>query len=246
MDTQSLILIATLMGLGAMLYTSVGHAGASAYLAIMAMFGMTPDIMKPTALVLNILVASFTTWRFARTGQVDYRRALPFILGALPLAFLGGRYGLPTEFYRPLLGALLWVAALRLLWPTALRQQSQITKPPLWAGIGGGAGIGLLSGLTGTGGGIFLSPLLLFSGWAEPRRASGIAALFILCNSLAGLAGNLSSVGKLPFELPYFIAAVAVGALAGTSLGVARLPPARLLQLLGVVLVIAGVKLIFT
>ena len=112
--------------------------------------------------------------------------------------------------------------------------------------MGCGAGIGLLSGLTGTGGGIFLSPLLLFLGWSEPRRASGVAALFILMNSMSGLAGNFASVGRLPPELPWFIAAVIAGAIIGTRLGVSRLPTPRLFQVLGVVLVIASGKLLLS
>lgn len=246
MDPQIIAMIAALMFIAALLYTSVGHAGASAYLAIMALFSVAPATMRPTALVLNIIVATFTTWRYARAGQTDFRLALPFILGAAPLAFLGGSIQLPSEAYRPLVGFVLMVAAVRLLWPRPLQRQARIASPPILAGMGSGAAIGLLSGLTGTGGGIFLSPLLLFLGWSEPRKASGIAAMFILFNSAAGLAGNLSSVGRLPGELPYFIGAVAAGAAIGTTLGIYRLPAARLFQLLGVVLIIAGLKLVFT
>ncbi|BBD97268.1 sulfite exporter TauE/SafE family protein [Sphingobium amiense] len=246
MDSQTILTIALLMGLGAALYTAVGHAGASAYLAIMALFSVAPATMKPTALVLNILVATFTSFRFIRAGQFDLRLAWPFIAGAVPLAFLGGSIHLPGEAYRPLVGGVLLLAGVRLLWPRPLAKQAEIGRPPVWAALASGAGVGLLSGLTGTGGGIFLSPILLFFGWALPRQASATAAVFILCNSVAGLAGNLSSVGRLPAELPYYIAAVAVGAVIGTSLGVRRLPAGRLLQLLGVVLLIAGGKLIFT
>lgn len=246
MAPDLILLTALLMGIGALLYTSVGHAGASAYLAIMALVGFAPETMKPTALVLNILVASFTSWRFVRAGQFDLRTALPFIAGAVPFAFLGGAVQLPAELYRPIVGVVLWLAGIRLLWPRPLERQRMITAPPVLAGLLGGAGIGLLSGLTGTGGGIFLSPVLLFCGWAAPRRASGIAAVFILCNSIAGLAGNLSSVGRLPAELPWFVAAVASGALIGTHLGVVRLPSTRLFQVLGLVLLIAGAKLVLT
>ncbi|MFN7053174.1 MAG: sulfite exporter TauE/SafE family protein, partial [Gemmobacter sp.] len=239
MDTQTLILMALLMGLGAMLYTSVGHAGASAYLAIMALFSVEPAVMRPTALVLNVLVASFTTWRYARAGQFDWRLAWPFMAGAVPLAFAGGMVQLPAASYRPLVGIVLLLAAARLLWPRPLAQQKAITQPPLPDALASGAAVGALSGLTGTGGGIFLSPILLFFGWAEPRRASGVAAGFILVNSLAGLAGNLSGVGRLPPELPWLILAVAIGAAVGSTLGLSRLSGPRLLQVLGVVLVIA-------
>lgn len=246
MDPLHIAMIAVLMGLGAMLYTSVGHAGASAYLAIMALFSVAPETMRPTALVLNILVASFATWRYVRAGQFDLRLALPFIAGAAPLAFLGGMIHLSSQIYRPLVGAVLLVAAARLLWPLPLKHQQDIAPPRLWASVGSGAAIGLLSGITGTGGGIFLSPLLLLFGWSEVRRASGVAAMFILANSVAGLAGNLASVGRLPDALPWFILAVVGGATAGTRLGISGLPAGRLVQALGVVLVIAGLKLILT
>lgn len=246
MDPTHIALIAVLMGLGAMLYTSVGHAGASAYLAIMALFGVAPETMRPTALVLNILVASFTSWRYIRAGQFDVRVAWPFIVGAVPLAFLGGAIQPSSHIYRPLVGAVLLIAAVRLLWPTPLTRQHNVASPALPTAMGTGAAIGLLSGITGTGGGIFLSPLLLLFGWTEVRRASGIAATFILANSLAGLAGNLTSVGHLPSALPWFLLAVATGAAIGTRLGISALPVARLIQALGVVLVIAGFKLILT
>ena len=246
MDPATIALIAGLMFLGAALYTSVGHAGASAYLAIMALFSVAPETMRPTALVLNIFVASFASWRYATAGQFDLKLALPFIAGALPMAFVGGGISLPPETYRPLLGGVLLLAAFRLLWPTPLDRQGRIAPPPVWLAVGCGAGIGLLSGLTGTGGGIFLSPLLLFLGWSEPRRASGIAAVFILMNSMSGLAGNFASVGRLPPELPWFIVAVVAGAVIGTRLGVSRLPTPRLFQVLGVVLVIASGKLLLS
>lgn len=246
MDMNTIIIIAALMGLTAALYTSVGHAGASGYLAIMALFAVAPATMKPTALVLNIIVASLTTLRFARAEQINWRLLLYFAVGAVPIAFIAGSITLPGHFYRPLVGAILWVAALRLLWPRPLASLETPQPPSIATMILTGAGIGALSGLTGTGGGIFLSPLILFFGWESVRKTSGIAAGFILCVSIAGLAGNLSGVGKLPSELPYFVGAVLLGAIAGTQLGLSRLPANRLLQTLGCVLVIAGAKLIFS
>ncbi len=246
MDTQTLILIALLMSLAAALYTSVGHAGASGYLAIMALFAVAPATMRPTALVLNIIVASLTTLRFGRAGQINWRLLAFFAAGAVPAAFVAGGITLPANVYRIVVGLVLWMAAVRLLWP----RQSVATDTPVpphpAVALVAGAGIGALSGLTGTGGGIFLSPLILLFGWETVRRTSGTSAGFILCVSIAGLAGNLASVGHLPPELPWFIAAVVAGALVGTQLGVARLPAPRLLQALGVVLIIAGAKLILS
>jgi hypothetical protein len=231
------------MALGAMLYTSVGHAGASAYLAIMALFSVAPETMRPTALVLNILVASFTTYRFVRAGQFNGRLLLPFVIGAIPAAFLAGRAHLPGELYKPVVAAVLLLAAIRLLWPRPMRALAEPEQPRVWIALFAGAGIGTLSGLTGTGGGIFLSPLILLLGWEGARKTSGVSAAFILCVSISGLVGNLSSVGKLPPELPFFVVAVAIGALIGTRLGVSKLEPKRLLQALGVVLVIASAKI---
>jgi uncharacterized protein len=188
------LLLALCMFLGAMLYTSVGHAGASAYIAMMALFSVPTAVMRPTALVLNILVASFTSFRFIRVGLFRFRTLWPFLVGALPMAFLGGYVQIPGQVYRPLIGIVLLIAAVRLLWPSELRSNSDWSDPPLWIAILAGAAIGLLSGLTGTGGGIFLSPLLLFLAWSETRTASGVAAVFILCNSVAGLLGNTAAL----------------------------------------------------
>ena len=246
MDAVTLVSIAVLLSLAAALYSSVGHGGASAYLAVMALFAVPVATMRPTALALNLLVAGLGTWRYLRAGQFDLRLFLAFAATAIPLAYVGGRIDVPEEIYRPLLGAVLWLAALRLLWRPRLLADRKVRIPPLWLTLPAGAAIGLLAGLTGTGGGIFLSPLILIFGWATPRQTSGIAAAFIFANSAAGLAGNISSLGALPPELPIFLGAVAAGGLLGTWLGVSRLPRESLLQLLGLVLLVAGAKLIFT
>jgi uncharacterized membrane protein YfcA len=230
----------------AALYTSVGHAGASAYLAAMALVGAAPETMRPTALVLNIFVASFSAVRFWRAGLVDRKLALWVVAGAAPLAFLGGAVALPGEIYRPLVGALLVVAAVRLLLPIEVTANREPKRPHPALAATTGAVVGLLSGLTGTGGGIFLSPILIFRGWAATRNASGIAITFILANSVFGLLGNVASVRSLPAEIPIYLAAVMAGALVGTALGVKRLPSGGILKALGVVLVIAGLKLILT
>src|SRR4051794_16910054 len=245
MAPADILLPALLFG-SATLYTSVGHAGASAYLASMALVGMAPEAMRPTALVLNIFVASFSAIRFWRAGLVDARLAAWLLAGAAPLAFLGGAIKLPGDIYRPLVGGLLIVAAIRLLLPIELATNRDPKRPHSALAILTGATIGLLSGLTGTGGGIFLSPILIFCGWAATRNASGIAITFILCSSVFGLLGNLASVQRPPSELPIYLAAAMAGALVGTALGVKRLPSGMILKALGAVLVIAGLKLIFT
>lgn len=245
MDTTTLIAVAALMGLAAALYSSVGHGGASAYLAIMALFAVATEAMRPTALALNLVVAGLGTWRYARAGQINARLLAAFVVTAMPMAFIGGSVHVPPEIYRPLVGVLLWAAAIRLFWQPKRLAARAPRAPSLALALPLGAGLGLLAGLTGTGGGIFLSPLIILFGWEEARRTSGIAAGFIFLNSFAGLAGNLASIQALPAELPWLVAAVIVGGLVGTWLGTARLPKARLLQGLGLVLVIAGAKLIF-
>lgn len=243
MDGLTLLSIALLMTLAAALYSSVGHGGASAYLAIMALFALPVATMRPTALALNLLVAGLGTWRYLRAGQFDLRLFLAFAVTAIPLAFVGGGIAVPPEIYRPLLGVVLWFAALRLLWRPTVMAERPVRVPSLWITLPAGAAIGLLAGLTGTGGGIFLSPLILLFGWETPRKTSGIAAAFILANSIAGLAGNVASLGELPSQLPVLLGAVTVGGLLGTWLGAHRLPRETLLQLLGLVLLVAGAKL---
>jgi uncharacterized protein len=241
-DLNTMLLLSG-MFLAAMLYSSVGHAGASAYLALMALFSLPVAIMRPTALVLNILVASMVSARFALAGLFRWRVLWPFLIGAIPMAFIGGGLQLPGHFYKPMVGVVLLLAAARLFWPQKV-QTNEPTDPAIIPGIICGAGIGLLSGLTGTGGGIFLSPLLLFMSWAQTRTISGIAAVFILCNSTAALLGNLSSVGSLPADLPFYAIAVVAGAAVGATLGVKRLPSGGILKALGLVLTIAGLKLV--
>ena len=246
MDSSTVATLAILFAIGAALYSSVGHGGASAYIAAMALFSIAPETMKPTALALNLLVAGFGTWRYWRHGLSNWKLVLAFALTATPAAFVGGAIHLPAITYKPLVGILLWASAARLLWqPKALADRAT-RPPPLWISLPAGAVLGLLAGLTGTGGGIFLSPLIILNAWEEPRRTSGVVAAFIVLNSVAGLAGNAASVGHLPGELPVFLTAAGAGALVGTWLGVDRLPRAWLLRTLGAVLVVAGAKLLFT
>jgi len=245
-DYTTVAVLCLLFALGAALYSSVGHGGASAYIAAMALFSVAPETMKPTALALNLLVAGFGTWRYWRRGLSNWRLVLAFAATATPAAFVGGAIHLPAIAYKPLVGILLWAAAARLLWQPTILAERAVAPPSLWVSLPAGAVLGLLAGLTGTGGGIFLSPLIILNAWEEPRRTSGVVAAFIFLNSVAGLAGNASSVGFLPRELPIFLAAVAAGAILGTWLGVDRLPRAWLLRTLGAVLLIAGAKLLFT
>lgn len=246
MDTTTVVALCLLFALGAALYSSVGHGGASAYIAAMALFSLAPETMKPTALALNLLVAGFGMLRYWHRGLTNWKLVLAFAITATPAAFVGGGIHLPKIYYDPLVGVLLWAAAARLIvQPTKLAGR-KTDPPPLWISLPAGAILGLLAGLTGTGGGIFLSPLIILNAWEEPRRTSGVVAAFIFLNSVAGLAGNVASVGHLPRELPFFLVSVGAGALLGTWLGVERLPRTWLLRTLGAVLTVAGAKLLFT
>ena len=222
----------------------MGHAGASGYLAAMALFGVAPEVMKPTALVLNVLVASIASFKFRRAGHFSWATFWPFAATSVPFAFVGGAIALPVTVYRPLLGAVLLYSAARFTF--GFRGTDQTRPIPLWAALAVGAVIGLLSGLTGVGGGIFLSPVLLLLRWAPIRTTAAVSAHFILANSAAGLAGHLSSVGQVhPMVLVWAVIA-GIGGWIGSELGSRRLPPAILRGLLAVVLLIAGLKLILT
>lgn len=235
--------LAACMLIGAALYSSVGHAGASAYIALMALFGVPVAVMRPTALVLNMVVASLASVRFIRAGLFRWRTLWPFLVTALPMAFVGGMIHLPTTVYRPVMGVVLLLSAARLIWPTPIRALSDWRDPPIPHALLAGAAIGLLSGLTGTGGGIFLSPLLLFLAWSAPKPAMGVAAVFVLANSVSGLLGNLASVRELPPGLPLYVGAVLIGAVIGTTMGI-RMTSPWVLRALALVLLIAGTKLI--
>jgi uncharacterized protein len=244
---EQAFVLAILIFLAATLYGSVGHAGASGYLAAMAFVGLAPGVMKPTALVLNILAASIVTARFYRAGCFSWSLLWPFAAASVPMSFVGGAIHLPSTVYKPVVGVILIVAALRMI-QTAHKvamAQRDVHRPSIAAALFFGGLIGLLSGLTGTGGGIFLSPLLLFMGWAEMRESSGVSAAFILVNSIAGLAGNLLSVRALTPWVALWAVAAAAGAALGSEFGSRRLAPQTLRYLLAVVLVVAGCKLMF-
>lgn len=245
MPVSETLIIAILFFVGAALYSSVGHGGASSYLAVMGLFSLAPAVMKPTALALNILVAGIATFKFYRAGLFSWRLFWPFAVASIPAAFIGGATILPARGYKILVGAVLLYAAVW-MFRSSLRPLNKETHlPPLWAALAWGAAIGLLSGLTGVGGGIFLSPLLLYMSWAETRATSGVAAPFILANSVAGLLGHFSSVALLPSSIPIWGVAAVIGGWIGASYGSKRAPAPVLRQLLSLVLIVAGAKLIF-
>ncbi len=241
----NLALLTFLIFAAALLYSSVGHGGASGYLAAMALFGIAPDVMKPTALVLNLFVATVGTIRYARAGCFSWNIFWPFAVTSIPFAFLGGMWKLPPSAYKIILGCVLLFAA----WRLAIKQSAHAPaeqKPTILplALLFGGI-IGLLSGLTGVGGGIFLSPLLLLLGWADIRKTAGVSVTFILVNSASGLLGHFKSVKSLPHEIVWWAPAALIGGLVGAELGSRRLTPLVMRRTLAAVLVVAGLKMLF-
>jgi uncharacterized protein len=246
--TGEAILLAVAFLVAAALYASVGHAGASAYLAAMALVGVAPDVMRPTALTLNVLVASIVVVRFWRAGFLVPASLVPLVVGSIPLAAVGGLIDLPDAAYRPLVALTLLVAAWRLATSGEPSSDDELRAPriPWIGGIASGATIGLLAGLTGTGGGIFLTPLLVLTGWSGTRHAAGLSGAFILANSVSGIGGLLvAGTGIWPSALPLWLVAVALGGLIGAELGSARYSVLNLRRALAIVLVLAAAKLIF-
>jgi hypothetical protein len=241
MGSVEIFLIAAIF-IVAVLYSSVGHGGASGYLAVMAFFAVVPDVVRPTALTLNLFVAGIATVQYYRAGHFSWRVFLPFAAASIPLAFIGGAIQLPTGVYKVVLGAVLVAAAIRLAWN--LKSDDEINDLPVWLAVIIGAVIGLLSGLVGVGGGIFLTPVLLLLHWARAKTAAAVSALFIFVNSAAGLLGNYAQAEMPPMHVWFWIAAAVAGGLIGSTLGVKRFDSLTLRRVLAVVLIAAGAKLI--
>ncbi|MEE2907696.1 MAG: sulfite exporter TauE/SafE family protein [Planctomycetota bacterium] len=256
MPTSTMVTLIMAILVLATLYSSVGHAGASGYLAAMAIVTQLPqDEMKAIALTLNIFVGAIGSWRFYRAGHFHWATFWPFALCAIPLAFVGGLWQLPTDLFKPLVGfVLLFAAGMLILKVVTSRSVTRHGKPvsrdtgtrmpPLPVALGSGAVLGLLAGLTGTGGGIFLSPLLILFSWADAKRTAAVSVVFVLVNSLAGLGGVIVESPALPPELPFYIVAAVIGGLVGSWLGAKQLRGDGIRVLLAVVLLIAAVKMV--
>lgn len=228
-------------------YAAVGHGGASAYLAALALAGIAPAEMRPVALALNVLVSSLATWKFCRAGHFRWRLFWPFAVAAIPLAYVGGAITLPGQAYKILVGTVLVYAGWQ-LWRSARAgdEMREVREPPLAAAMMIGGAMGMLAGLTGVGGGIFLSPLLLMLGWAGTKQTSAVAAPFILVNSVAGLAALFVTQGpSLPAYVWALAPAVLIGGWLGAEYGSRRLANPVLRRVLAVVLALAGAKMLF-
>ena len=244
MTTTELTLLCLAIALIAFLYSSVGHAGASGYIATMTLFGLTAPVIRPTALVLNILVAVIGSFQFWRAGHFSWKLFWPFALLSIPAAYAGGYLQPSAGVLRILIGVVLLFSAVRLIFRRSDPPETNPPGKPLAVSVG--AGLGFLSGLTGTGGGIFLTPLVLFCQWARIKQAAAISALFILVNSIGGLVGYFSAKHSIPTLGIYLAVPAIIGGSIGSYLGSRRLPVRGIAIFLATVLTIAGIKLIFT
>jgi len=247
-STFESVLFPVALGIIAVLYASVGQAGGTGYIAVMGLIGFGPEVIKPAALSLNILVAAIGSVRFAYAGLLTWRSCYPFAILGAPFSVLGGVTNLPASIYQPVVGALLLVAAWQMI--RSARSAAQLdqrapTYPPFLPSLVAGAGIGFISGVTGVGGGIFLAPLVLSFGWADTRQAAAVSAVFNLLNSAAALAGAYATLPSLPGALPWWLLAVGLGGLLGSWLGMRRLPSTALRFILAALLLAAGARMLF-
>lgn len=242
MDANSLLLACFCFFLVATLYSSVGHAGASGYLAVMALLSFEAASIKPTSLVLNCLVSSIASYRYLKAGYFDRKIFIPVVAASFPMAFLGGYLNLPSAQFKVFAGVFLLLSAAALIFRAAIRPSEILRPMKLAPAIVLGAAIGLLSGILGVGGGIFLSPILIIAGWTTVRKASGISALFILINSLTALAGYLTNAKPVDAHIGYWAVAVVLGGLLGSYLGTKKLNNSVIIACLVAVLLTAGLK----
>jgi uncharacterized membrane protein YfcA len=242
---ESLILFYILLFLVAFLYSSVGHGGASGYLALMALFSITPDVMKPTALLLNLFVSLTSFIQFYRGKHFNWKIFLPFAITSVPMAFVGGMISVDDYVYKKILGLLLIIPIVRFLFFGNIKVE-EIKKPNFVLSLIIGAAIGFLSGLIGIGGGIILSPVLLLLKWADMKKTAAISAIFIFVNSLSGLAGQLQKGINFSTDMYAYVAVAFVGGLCGAYFGSLKLNQNFLKYLLAIVLIIASYKLLFT
>lgn len=245
LSTPVTLFITAAVFAAALSFAIAGHSGASAYLAIFSVLGMTPDIIKPSVLALNIVVASIASYKFIRAGHFSWRLIWPFILTSVPASFLGGLITLPTPFYRILVGIVLVYAALRMLFDLPKKDRSPSELPSIKLSLLLGAGIGFTGGLIGIGGGILLSPVLLLTNWAGPQLTAGTVAVFVLVNSISGFLGHWSTSMHLPPQLPIWGLAALIGGFIGAEIGSRRLSANTIRRMLGLILLLAGLRMFF-
>lgn len=226
----------------AFLYASVGHGGASGYLALMAIFSFPVLAMKPTALLLNIFVSGIAFWFFKKNHHFKWNLFYPFAIASIPTAFIGGYFSVNPSIYKQILGVFLVIAILRLLNVFGKENKGRKSIKTVLALIVG-AVIGLFSGMIGIGGGIILSPVIILLGWGTVKQAAAVSALFIFVNSIAGIVGFLLKGGEIPNKAFYLIPVVIIGGAFGALYGSKKFNLITLRYVLAVVLLVATFKL---
>ncbi len=241
---QNELLFVTGLMLIAFFYSSVGHGGASGYLALMALFSFAPESIRYYALILNLVVSLIAFISYFRAGFFRWRQVLPFLLTSMPAAYLGAKISINPTMYKIILGIMLIIAVMRML---LVRNTENDTThdPPFWPGMGLGLLLGLVSGIIGIGGGILLSPVLILARYARIKEASAAAALFIFLNSASGLTGLMSKHISLQPHIVYWISGVMAAALLGSAMGSRTISELNLKRVLSVVLIAASIKLFF-
>lgn len=242
---DSIFLFYCLLFIVAMLYSSVGHGGASGYLALMALYAFSPEVMKPTALILNLFVSLISFIQFYRGEHFKWKIFLPLAIASIPMAFIGGIITMEASMYKRILGTLLFIPVIRFLFFANIPDE-ELKKSDLALSILIGSLIGFISGLIGIGGGIILSPILLLLKWTNQKQTAAISALFIFVNSLSGLAGQLTKGINFSPDMLTYVAIAFAGGLCGAYLGALKFNQNILKNTLAVVLMLAGWKLIFT
>ena len=242
---ENIYLFYGLLFLIAFLYASVGHGGASGYLALMAIFSFSPEVMKPTALLLNLFVSSVSFIQFYRGGHFKWKIFLPLAIASVPMAFIGGLISIDGTIYKKILGLLLIIPIIRFLFFPNIKVE-EIKKSSIALSILIGAVIGFLSGLIGIGGGIILSPVLLLLKWTDQKQTAAISAAFIFVNSLSGLGGQLRKGIHFSPDMYVYVAIAFVAGLCGAYFGSLRFKQIILKNTLGLVLALAAYKLLFT
>lgn len=247
-DFQSILLTIVIFAIAA-IYSAIGQGGGTGYLAVMAVGGLAPDEIRPTVLALNILVSGVTGWKFAKAGRFSSKAFWPSVLAGAPAAMLGAWINLPASAYQLIVTILLLFASERVFHASGFSEppESKQTDTPTILRLSlFGAWIGFISGLTGIGGGIFLSPLLILTGWSDARTAAGTSAFFTLLNSIAGLAVISSKLGSLPSGIGFWFAAAGAGAWVGSELGLRGMSEFTARRLLALVLALAAIRSFLT
>ena len=245
LENENIYLFQLILPIVSFLYSSVGHGGASGYLALMALFSFAPESMKPTALLLNLFVAGISFYYYYKEGHFNKKLFIAFAISSIPLAFLGGRIEVDATLYKKILAILLVFAILKMLNVFGKERQS-IKSVKLWQGLIVGGIIGFFSGLIGIGGGIILTPIILLLHWGKMKEAAAVSALFIWVNSASGLMGQLSS-GVIIEKASFVLVVIAlIGGVLGGYYGSKKINNRNLQYMLAFVLMIASIKLFFT